>query len=123
MNSIISVVNVAGRAGKTTSAVNLAVEFSRRGHRTLLIDADPQAHATSFFMNGGQIVGTLADTLCPPRPGARHNFGRWDVFWPSRFANLYIVPSSLRLATFEGMALSHVEDIKARLATLINSYM
>lgn len=38
----ISVVNVAGRVGKTTTAVNLAVEFSRRGKRTLLIDADPQ---------------------------------------------------------------------------------
>jgi len=108
--------------GKTTTAVNLAVEFSRRGHQTLLIDADPQAHATPFFMNEDQIVWTLADTLCSPQPGARHNFGRWDVFWPSRFANLYVVPSGIRLATFEGMEASHVTDLESRLATIERSY-
>jgi hypothetical protein len=31
-------------------------------------------NATRFFMNDEHIVWTLADTLCPPRPGARHNF-------------------------------------------------
>lgn len=118
----ISVVNVAGRVGKTTTAVNLAVEFSQRGKRTLLIDADPQAHATPFFMNDEHIVWTLADTLCPPRPGARHNFARWDVFSPSRFDNLFVVPSNIRLATFEGMEASHVTDLETRLSTIERFY-
>jgi len=122
MKTIISVVNVAGRVGKTTTAVNLAVEFSRRGHRTLLIDADPQTHATPFFMTDDQLGWTLADTLCPPRPGVRHNFARWDVFSPSRFDNLFVVPSNIRLATFEGMEDLHVSDLKSRLATIERSY-
>lgn len=118
----ISVMNVAGRMGKTTTAVNLAVEFSRRGKRTLLIDADPQSHAARFFMNDEHIVWTLADTLCPPRPDARHNFARWDIFSPSRFDNLFVVPSNIRLATFEGMEASHVTDLDSRLVTIERSY-
>jgi chromosome partitioning protein len=122
MKTIISVVNIANRVGKTTTAVNLAVEFSRRGHRTLLIDADPQAHATPFFLNEDQVVWTLADTLCPPRPSTRHNYGHWEQFSPSRFANLDVVPSSIKLSTFEGMEISHIFDLTASLATLGNSY-
>lgn len=122
MKTVICVANVAAGAGKTTVSVNLAVELSARGHRTLLIDADPQAHATRFLMGADQIVWTLADTLCPPRPGTRNNFAHWDVFSPSRFANLYVVPSATRLATFEGMEDSHVTDLKSRLATVERSY-
>ena len=122
MKVVISVANVAAGVGKTTVSVNLAVELAGRGHRTLLIDADPQAHATHFLMNADQIGWTLADTLCPPRPGARHNFARWDVFSPSRFANLYVVPSVIRLATFEGMEASHITDLESRLATIERSY-
>jgi len=118
----ISVVNVTGMVGKTTTAVNLAVEFSRRGKQTLLIDADPQAHATRFFMTDEQIGWTLADTLCPPRPGARHHFAPWDIFSPSRFDNLFVVPSNIRLATFEGMEASHVTDLESRLAMIKRSY-
>jgi chromosome partitioning protein len=36
-----------GGVGKTTTAVNLATALARRGHRTLLVDLDPQADATS----------------------------------------------------------------------------
>lgn len=42
----ISVANQKGGCGKTTTAVNLAVAFSLIGNRVLLIDMDPQAHAT-----------------------------------------------------------------------------
>jgi chromosome partitioning protein len=122
MKAIISVANVAAGVGKTTISVNLAVELAARGHRTLLIDADPQARATPFFMTDEQIMWTLADTLCPPRPGARHNFACWDVFSPSRFDNLFVVPSGIRLATFEGMEDLHVSDLKSRLATIERSY-
>jgi len=122
MIAVISVANIAAGVGKTTISVNLAVELAARGHRTLLIDANPQADATRFFMTDEQIMWTLADTLCPPRPGARHNFARWDVFAPSRFANLFVVPYGIRLATFEEMEVSHVTDLESRLATIEPSY-
>jgi chromosome partitioning protein len=122
MKAIISVANVAARVGKTTISISLAVEMASRGFRTLLIDADPQAQTTSFFMSNDQIVWTLADTLCPPSAGTRHHFARLDLFGPSRFANLNIVPSSIRLATFESLEFSHITDLKARLATIERNY-
>ncbi|UCD50080.1 MAG: ParA family protein [Phycisphaerales bacterium] len=42
----IAVVNQKGGCGKTTSAVNLSVAFARTGQRVLLVDLDPQGHAT-----------------------------------------------------------------------------
>ena len=43
---VLSLVNQKGGCGKTTAAVNLAGALAAKGRRVLLVDLDPQAHAT-----------------------------------------------------------------------------
>jgi chromosome partitioning protein len=45
---VIAVVNQKGGAGKTTISMNMAGSLAKRGHKVLVVDADPQGTATRW---------------------------------------------------------------------------
>lgn len=63
---VISVVNQKGGCGKTTVSINLAAALQRRGNKVLLIDMDPQAHA-SLGLNVTEKDRTTYDLLAYPK--------------------------------------------------------
>src|SRR5437016_13542380 len=87
---IVAIANQKGGVGKTTTAVNLGAALAEKHHRTLIIDLDPQANATSSF--GLQAVEQTS--LYAPLIGDASIIER---IFPTERDALFIVPSDLAL--------------------------
>ena len=52
-----------GGTGKTSTTVNLGAALSRAGHSVLLVDMDPQASLTEYFVSTDELKATIYDAL------------------------------------------------------------
>jgi chromosome partitioning protein len=86
---VYALANQKGGVGKTTTAVNLAACLAEAGERALVVDLDPQANATSGL--GMQANGSSSYDLLDGAPLE-------ELAKPTRFRNLYLVPSKPDLA-------------------------
>lgn len=59
--AIISFASIKGGVGKTSTSINVAHAFARRECRTLIIDTDPTAHATRYFLRTKDFPSPLAE--------------------------------------------------------------
>ena len=102
MGRVYTLVNQKGGVGKTTTAINLGAYLAKFGQRVLIVDADPQANATSSLgidkhtVNSGTyevlLGGSPVNALVlqnprlklailpssPPWPGRKWN---WSMNW------------------------------------------
>lgn len=102
---VISVGNNKGGSAKTTTSVNLAVGLARQGYKTLLIDLDSQADATSVLVPSREFNLLVCDVL----KDQKHKIKLSDAIIKTSIDNLDLLPS-------------HDEEVKS-LEIEISSYI
>lgn len=96
---VIAISNQKGGCGKTTTAINLAASLAHLGHKTLLIDLDPQAHATFGLGVRGERVQHSMYNVLTEQSEKKKDFLE-DILVPIS-GNLDLAPSHLLLSTIE----------------------
>ncbi len=95
MGKIIAVANQKGGVGKTTTTVNLAASLGVLEKKVLLIDADPQANATSGLGIDVQEVELGTYQLL------EHTISAQEVIVSTNSPNVDIIPAHIDLVAIE----------------------
>ncbi len=116
---VIAVANQKGGVGKTTTTINLGASLAELGFRTLVVDLDPQANATTGLgIDPRNLETSMYDVMLREVPLE-------DCVEPSDVKNLFVAPSSLDLAGAEielVPAFSREKKLRAAIETVVDDY-
>ena len=116
---VVSVANQKGGCGKTTTAINLSSSLALRGRRVLLIDLDPQAHATIGLNVQPSDLERSVHHVLTRRGDNGGGVSLEDIKIPIK-EGFDLAPSSVVLSAFE-QELSGVQGREHRLHEAITS--
>ena len=92
---IIAFCNQKGGVAKTTSAINIATYLALHGNKTLLIDLDPQANATSGLgVNKAEVDQSVYNVL-------HEHITMEQAVIPTEIDSLFLAPSNINLTGAE----------------------
>ena len=119
MSKIIAIANQKGGVGKTTTSVNLSACVAQAGHRTLLIDFDPQGNSSSGLgIARNKPRHTVYDVLM-------NGVGLDKAAMQTGVENLELLPANIALAGAEVELVAQIareQVLKNALAPFIDQY-